>query len=339
MKKTQSIDPAVEKVASEWVIRSAAPLSPESQAELQAWLAADPRHTETYVRMLRTWAVFGRAQQKGAAGEISTKVAQRGVRRRRRRLQITAAAAVLALGGFLFALRPARLPEPVAAKIDTIADLIRKLPDGSVVELNKGAEIAVRYDGTHRRVVLLKGEAHFRVAKDPAHAFLVQAGKVEVVAVGTAFTVQLAQREVEVVVTEGRVAIDRGGQPLPSAATPPWVPPPTLVDAGNRVVVNTAEAAIVPPLVRSMSELEIEKRLAWRASLLEFEGLELAQAVALMNRANRVQISLADDTIGRLRISGTFRADNPEGFVRIVGSTFELKTDRRGENEIVLRRL
>jgi len=40
----------------------------------------------------------------------------------------------------------------------------------------------------------------------------------------------------------------------------------------------------------------------------------------------------------QLRISGIFRADNPEGFVRIVEASFELKAERRNENEIVLRR-
>jgi transmembrane sensor len=336
MKHTRPGGQSIEQLASEWVVRSAGPLSPESQAELNNWLAADSRHAETYSRLMRAWAVFDRAQRKGAAGAIAVKVAQ-CTRRHRRRLQAVTVVGALALGGVLYTFHPSLSSAPASAKVEAIAESIRKLPDGSIVELHQGAEIAVQYTDAFRRVLLAKGEAHFRVAKNPARPFLVQAGSVEVAAIGTAFTVQLASREVEVVVTEGRVAVDRESHRAPGALRSIEVPP-ILVNAGNRVVVNTAEDAISPPLVKAMSEPEIEKRLAWRASLLEFEGMELGQAVVLMNRANRVQISLADRSIGALRVSGTFRADNPEGFVRIVESTFDLKTERRGEYEMVLRR-
>ncbi len=82
--------------------------------------------------------------------------------------------------------------------------------------------------------------------------------------------------------------------------------------------------------VQQMTDSEMQTRMAWRAALLEFRGLNLGEAITLLNRVNRVQISCASTTIEKLRVSGTFRADNPEAFVRIVETSFDLVADRRG---------
>ncbi|MEO7967500.1 MAG: FecR domain-containing protein [Opitutus sp.] len=256
-------------------------------------------------------------------------------RQRRRRWQAAVVAGAILLGGLVYTNQ--RLSISAVPSAEAFTNLVRKLPDGSIVELNRGAEIEVRYDGTSRRVVLLKGEAHFRVEKDPLHTFRVQAGTVEVVAVGTAFTVELAPQDVEVVVTEGRVSVDERRQEAP-AASRARAAPPTLVEAGNRMLIPTQSARELAAVVKPMTDAEIDQRLSWRASRLEFDGVELEQAVILLNRANRAQISFADALIGKLRVSGTFRADNPDGFVRIVESTFDLKGERRSADEIILRR-
>src|SRR5205814_7462486 len=111
------------------------------------------------------------------------------------------------------------------------------LPDGSVVHLNTGAAISVAYTHSSRRVVLDRGEAHFQVEKSVT-PFVVAAHGIEVRAVGTVFSVQLMPQAVEVLVTEGRVAVDQSASnaPLPPSLNPT---PQTLtfVDAGNHVVI------------------------------------------------------------------------------------------------------
>src|SRR5688500_14994795 len=77
----------------------------------------------------------------------------------------------------------------------------RTLPDGSVVELNAGAELALEFNSALRRVTLVRGEAHFQVTKNPERPFVVRAGNAEVRAVGTAFAVQLGTGLVDVLVT------------------------------------------------------------------------------------------------------------------------------------------
>ena len=60
------------------------------------------------------------------------------------------------------------------------------LDDGSVVELNASTHIRVHYSLGERRVELLRGEAHFTVAKNLQRPFRVLADGVAVRAVGTA---------------------------------------------------------------------------------------------------------------------------------------------------------
>jgi transmembrane sensor len=125
---------------------------------------------------------------------------------------------------------------------------------------------------------------------------------------------------------------------MTASPTAPASRPPTLVDAGNRVLIANAGVAPADVQISPMSQAEVERRLAWRSSLLEFEGIELTEAVALLNRANHLRITTPDTGVGKLRISGVFRADNPEGFVRIVSSTFDLKVEHPNDRELVLRR-
>src|SRR5262249_32846254 len=79
------------------------------------------------------------------------------------------------------------------------------LPDGSAVQLNTDSQVQVAYDGEHRRLRLLRGEALFTVAPDPGKPFEVQAANSLTRAIGTAFSVHLEGRQVDVTVTQGTV--------------------------------------------------------------------------------------------------------------------------------------
>ncbi|WP_447414957.1 FecR family protein, partial [Clostridium perfringens] len=62
-----------------------------------------------------------------------------------------------------------------------------------------------------RFVRMLKGEAHFDVAHNPARPFIVKAGDSTLRAVGTAFNVRLRPELTELTVIEGRVAVRDSG--------------------------------------------------------------------------------------------------------------------------------
>ncbi|MGH7956226.1 MAG: hypothetical protein ACREH8_04355 [Opitutaceae bacterium] len=87
-----------------------------------------------------------------------------------------------------------------------------------------------------------------------------------------------------------------------------------------------------------MTRAEIDAALAWRGKRVEFTGTPLVEAVALFNRQNRVRLSLDDRALDELRVSGVFWVDDPEGFARLLESSFGVQAVHRHDIEIVVRK-
>ncbi len=237
-----------------------------------------------------------------------------------------AAAAVVAIA--VFSLRPTRPEEAARAEIAATraAKVISEpqrltLADGSIVTLNRGGKVEAEFTADERRVKLVQGEAHFAVTHNAARPFIVEAGKVAVRAVGTAFDVKLSEPAVEVFVTEGKVDIEHPAMPHRSLAK------------GERAVVDARDGGAV---VSAPSEAEAAHLMAWQGVMLDFADLPLREVVAEFNLRNRQQVIVADADTGRVPIGGKFRADNVEAFVRLMERT-GLESERRADGTIVLR--
>jgi transmembrane sensor len=330
----------IEACAARWVVRERDGLDPAEERKLAAWLAAEATHAEVYGRLAAMAGALQRARAAGAGGAILAEVTTRERKRRNRRRALAAVggAATCAVLAFLWTGRTPPPTGPVQAVAVRGLEPIRRLPDGSIVELNTGADLVVEYTATLRRVTLRRGEALFRVEKDTAWPFVVQAGNVAVRAVGTAFSVRLEGNSLEVLVTEGKVTVAdavAGRTLLPAIAANDTAP---VLAAGQRVKIGEATGlAPQAAVVESVAAPEVASRLAWRISRLEFAGISLSEAVAQINRVNTVQISLADEAMGRLRISGTFAPDDPATFARLAAVSLGLDADDRGDGRIVLR--
>jgi len=121
-----------------------------------------------------------------------------------------AASVILILGvGYLAQRYLTPSPEMISV---TSGDQLRELslPDGSLVTLNKQAELVYpeKFDRRHRELKLF-GEAFFKVVSDPSSPFQVEVDKkARVRVLGTSFSVKPDQNSlsVSVQVTEGKVA-------------------------------------------------------------------------------------------------------------------------------------
>lgn len=283
------------------------------------------------------WAV-----QVGATEEVMLGVRKRMLRRRHRRFATTAGAvAVLSIAGILwFSTGPAGQSTPRThsgeaqtslSPIVVNAPEVRTLPDGSIVEVRTGTEISVAYSAGIRLVKLVQGEAYFKVVKNDREPFIVTTRGVEARAVGTEFAVQLADKTVGVLVTQGRVAVQKA--PVDPTKTPP---PETLatVEAGTCVVVDTA--TLSADLAR-VADNEIRQRMAWRTPLLEFTQTPLSEVVATINREGSHSLILADASLGNVKISGTLRANNVDTLLHLLADEYRIEADSQAEGQIVLR--
>ena len=338
----------IEAVAANWIVRRDAGLSPAEAREFAQWQASDPRHADAVARKESAWAALSRPRGAGQSQIMLERLQQRGARRRRRRRSAAAAGAlIVALGIFSFQRMTSSTPSATAAASQglVVRPETRTLSDGTIVELRPGAEVLTHFSPVERRVTLTQGTAHFQITPDRARPFVVDAGKVQFRAVGTAFSVEKGSEQIEMLVTEGTVAVEEPAH-VDAAPSETTVPPATAaalrtitqVEANYRFVVE-ASVAVSPSAAGPIpvSSDEMAQRLAWRAPRLEFSELPLADAVALMNRHNTVRFAIGDESLARLRISGVFRAGNFETFVRLLEGTCGIKAERFGDT-IVLKK-
>ena len=331
--------------AAEWLVKRDRGLTAAEQDAFSQWLAADPRHGEWFALQRRTVGDFGCLAQ--WRPEHSEEPNPDLLARPRRRLWWLAPVALAAAASLAVAFVWWRTtsPPPSAAIVAKDEVVRRILGDGSTVELNRGAVVTVEFTAAERRTTLVRGEALFTVAKNPARPFIVRVGGVDVRAVGTAFSVRLDSASVEVLVTEGRVAVTPPVGPalvavpsentgVPTSGSP--TSRPAEISAGQHATVSLTDSA--PFKIVAVTPAATARLLAWQSQLLDFSSAPLQTALAEFNRRNRVQFVLADAELAALPVIALIRSDNVEGFARFLAATPGLEVEHRGDAEIVVRR-
>jgi transmembrane sensor len=335
--------------AALWATRLADGQMPEGdRAELQAWLDAEPANAAALEETIGAWQAvehYAANPEIMALREAALASARRSLRGRegarwtRRRLAWGALAAsllvVVAVSGAWAWFAP-RTYETGVGERRVVA-----LSDGSKVSLDADTLVKVRYTSDKRQLWLARGRAHFDVARNPLRAFSVAAADQVVVATGTAFSVELVQKQVRVVLYEGHVMVlDRKGEGVRR----------TVEVAGRRVAADQLLAPgreLVLPIVVAADEpvstapavmpADPVRSLSWEGGLLVFEDVPLSLVVERMNRYAETPLEVGDQPTGELRISGVFRAGDTDALVQGLDAAFGVKA-RGGAQEIALYR-
>ena len=244
------------------------------------------------------------------------------------------------------------------------------LSDGSTMQMNTNSQIKVEYTEDHRNIHLIKGEAHFDVAQNKQQPFRVFAGEGRVQAVGTAFTVYLNEKDIEVLVTEGKVelAAHKTQQKPPAAAsqvpseepqghdpnqdanttltkgepeyylTVPVKKLGLLTEGQGAVIVvaqnNDPDASEQKREVILMDESALKRRDAWRKGLLLFAGDSLEEVVAEISRYTEVSIEIVDPELKKIRIGGQFRVGDISGMFDVLEANFGLSITKLDNNRV-----
>lgn len=320
----RAIPARVHDAAGEWLLRRQGNVPPALEREFKAWLEADPVHRRAYEEAARDW----RDSMMLADSEVGrTRRLVRAPFLMRHSTHVGAAslglAAVLGLvmvgvvrqdGPFAF-VSPAE-----AASYRTATGEIRtiRLSDGSQVTLDTATLLRVTFTAGSRRLALERGRARFRVVPDYGRPFAVVVSGGEVVARSTLFDVSVTQSPARIVAIEGVVE-------LRSAASG--------ADAGSRMLAAGQQSELAgraAPKPYSLAEAR------WVSGMLALDATPLGDAVAAINRYNKVQVRLADQGLSRLVVTGAFRARDPHEFARAIGAVFDLGVDRSSTSVILL---
>ena len=350
-------DSALRAIAAQWTIRRDRGLSATESIDYELWLAADPRHAAAMQRSAAAWSRLDRIPESAAAPVLAAATRRHSFWRRSLVFApLATAAAAVALVALHLTRPSATTPSASAALAPASASASAAtspysaprqltLSDGTVVQLNTGGEVIEQFTPAERRVLLSHGEAHFAVTKNPARPFVVQAGNVDVRAVGTSFNVHLKAVTVDVLVTEGVVQLNRPSAQVPvvTIAAPPDNLP--RLTANERAVVSLAPTSPTSPtslapaiVVTTATPDDIALTLAWQAPLLRLGGSTLAELVLEFQRRSGQRVILADPALASLRVGGRFRADDLAGFTHLLATTLDLEVEHTSDDTLVLRK-
>lgn len=311
----------VEAAAGEWLARRDRGFTPAEQDAFLQWLR-EPAHRTAFVRMERTWSALDSlaAWQPADGTAPNPELLAGSPPPRRHRGAALGLGVGLGLAAIFTVIVWRKNPVPAPGGAATDVPIVRVIPppqsrtlvDGSVAEPNHGTRLNVAFTAQERRVQLEAGEVHLSVVKEPARPFVVEAGAVRVRAVGTAFDVKCLPDLVEVLVTEGTVAVE--SLDVPSVS----------VTRGQRARIEAHRQ----PTISSLEPDAIARELAWRNERLQFAGSPLRAVVAEFNRRNSFQLVIGDGLAGEVKVAGMFRSDEPQAFARMLEAGFGIQVDR-----------
>jgi transmembrane sensor len=326
------------RAAAEWSVELASEdIAPSRIAQWQQWLAADESHRDAFDRIQATLRSVDRsgaeniplpsaAEMAGDAydgsipvaawrARLSRRAAELESRRhawmgalytQRRRLLVGLAASVVAAVAVATAYRVIRSTplEPTATIVQTRTGENREvhLADGSIINVGAGTMLQVTLDHKERSVTLERGEAFFRVAKDPARPFTVEVGDATVAAVGTAFNIRRAAERVVVAVAEGIVKVD-------ALAAKGELATEARLGVGEQLSINISDGST------SMQVVDADDIAIWRDGLLQYRDEPLPSVIADVARYAGYDIVIGDAAVAELRVTGTVFSNDVDSWL------------------------
>ena len=311
--------------AARWCMRLCeGEMKSSARAQFTRWLASDPAHRAAFDQAVEAWQEVSSGE--GSSEIIALRVAALESLRRAQRTRagrrlfgirtrwVLAASVVVAL---LFGILAVKYPsaQQFSSGIGQRRNI--SLADGSSVNLDASSAVLVRYSAGQRTLQLLRGRAKFQVAKDSRRPFLVRAADREIVATGTMFSVEIVQREVQVILYQGHVSV-MGPDRMRTALV-----------AGDELIAPIALAQV------HIETANVGRSLSWESDQLEFVDEPLATAVERVNRYARTPIAIGDAAAASERISGVFTAGDTRAFIEGITAVSALKAEERNGREVL----
>jgi transmembrane sensor len=318
---------AIEHEARKWLIRMDGdePLTDTERAALKDWMSRSKLHRSELVRLCNFWS--GANILTDLVGSLESARRQRKEHRSLgwRPTILMAAGATLASVMLVYW----ALTEPGRTVTYTYGTSIGQqttfpLSDGSSIQLNTNTQVQVAYTGNSRRIRLLRGEALFTATPDPKRAFEVYAADSIVRAVGTAFTVHLEGRKVDVIVEKGIVDVSEVSSTRTNLGRL-RAHDATSLDSGNGRIE-----------VHHLTDTELQRRMSWREGYLAFSGEPLSEVVAQLNRYSTKTLEIGNPKLASIAIGGRFKIGDLDSVLDLLNTTFGIRSRQINDSTIQL---
>lgn len=292
----------------------------QEQAQVRQWMK---QHPQEAAKLKAAWE-----QQPGMV--VNTNLAWQQVQRRinqttqlrtlRRRLLPWAVAAmlVLGLGVVWWNLAPVKqewqISQTQAKQLDSLT-----LADGSKVWLHHSSQL--RYPqafGSTQRVVYLKGEAYFEIAKNAHKPFVIYAGNTATKVLGTSFNLKARPEEskVEVSVNSGKVAFFEVAQPNKQL----------LLTKGKQGRFEMGKLSKMRSYDANL--------LSWKTGVLSFENAQLSTVVRALAMHYDKPVRLGNAKLANCRLTTRLERLSLSDALEVIALTLNLHY-QINENEVL----
>ncbi|WP_049781714.1 FecR family protein [Asticcacaulis excentricus] len=303
------------QTADEWFVRlnSGLPASPEDDAAFRLWLSEDPLNEKAYRDCQMRWMQLGAIGQSPEilARRASALKAAAGTHSRRDWLRWAGGGVAAAVtGGVVYAgFAPSRAWAKYATGVGQ--RLTVPLSDGSELTLAPLSRVRARFADGKRTIELQDGQIFVRAARKTT-PLTVKAGACTISGSGCQLQVTHDAGKAEVLVADGGAKVTAQG----GRTRQLW--------SGQKLDGDMATARVQAVDVRVATE--------WRMGRLVFSDQPLSEVVADFNRYSVEQFTIADPSLGTLRLSGSFRYDGVEDFPQALESVLGLSVEPDGAN-------
>jgi len=308
---------AIRGQARDWLMRQALDgESLEHSEAFQRWYRASESHACAFDEVARTWSDAATLQDLKHLVEPRTPIAPAANDSWRMRAIAAGVALVAIIGLLVWTLQR---PQVYETQVGEVRELT--LSDGSTLTLGGKTVVAIRMTEKRRFAELRAGEIFLSVHPDKQRPFFVAAGETSLRVVGTQFDVRRGVSQVEIGVLEGTVEVV--GEREPQAVK--------RVHGGQQVV-STSQGQLGEPQLNGPMQPG-----SWRKGQRVYIDAPLREIVADANRYSQQEVELADASLGELKVSVSFRAENQQQMLNSLQLALPLTVDRPGPDRVVLR--
>lgn len=316
----------------------------ESSPEFEAWLAQDHRNRRAWDHVQSSWDFFGehaiapelldlRRRALSEAREAGRRHWDKGWLAERWPRAAAAAALLAVLAGSLAVWN---LQQAVVYRTEAGENRVVTLTDGSKVQLDAQTELRVKYSKLARDLLLVKGQARFDVARDVERPFAVLAAGQKVVALGTAFNIDLLGRDLFVTLIEGKIVVlPQNSATRATAVNSVETASVDAASAGSIELTSGQQLTLSADKAPKVTAANVQRTTAWQNGQLIFDDEPLSSVVARINRYADKPLGVSGEA-AELKLSGVFNVGDVDGFVTTVTSYLPIEA-RKTAQTIQLR--
>ena len=195
-----------------------------------------------------------------------------------------------------------------------------QLNDGSIVMLNANSSISVPEKFGANREIVLKGEAYFKVKRNPKHPFIVSTKDITIKVLGTSFDINAyPKHKSRVSVLTGKVEVTSPG--------------------GKKVIlIKDEQVDYKENSGFVLSHHDSNDGIAWTNNVIILNNNTLEETALILENKYNIKIDFQEKAIEQYTISGKFKEPKLENVLESIALLKNLKIEYTTKNHVLIRR-